>query len=65
MAKKIYPRQRSKIEAIWTASCTGCKIAGYDFQRLKRSNPPDIDDDPIIIDFPMNRMAAVLMGIRE
>ncbi len=27
-------------------------VEKYDFQKYKRSNPPDIDDEPIIKSFP-------------
>lgn len=43
------PKRRGKIEAIWTAILDGCVAAGYDFQKYKISDPPDIDADPVIV----------------
>lgn len=46
------PKPRRKIEALWTAILGNCVAAGYDFQYYKRSDPPEADADPIIIQFP-------------
>lgn len=43
---------REKPQPLWTALLGSCFAAGYDFQLYKISNPPEIDADPIILEFP-------------
>lgn len=58
-------RQRKKIEPLWRAIFSGGEVSGYDFTTLSKSNPPPIDAEPIILDFPVNRISAVMMRMRE
>ena len=47
-------------DKIWSALLTcGCLVSKHDFQKYKRSNPPDIDADPIILLFPASRIVHV------
>jgi len=32
-----------------TAVCDGCKVEWYDFQFYKKSNPPAIDAEPVVL----------------
>jgi hypothetical protein len=48
--KKLQGASRGRIEPLWTAKVGSCDVAGYDFQFYKRSNPPKIDDEPVILD---------------
>ncbi len=51
------PLKPPKIEALWSALLGSCIAAGYDFQKYKRSNPPDIDADPVIVDIADRKKA--------
>ncbi len=42
--------RRGRIDALWSAICGTCIVACYDFNLWKRSDPPDIDAEPVIVD---------------
>jgi hypothetical protein len=52
--------QRRKIEPMWRAISGGCEVAGYSFQELNRRDPPDIDADPILLQFPIDRIMLTI-----
>lgn len=51
------PKRRGKIEAIWRAILGSCVAAGYDFQKYKISDPPDIDAEPVIVNIADKKRA--------
>jgi len=43
---------KRRFEPLWTAVLGNCHAAGYDFQLYKKSNPPPIDADPVVLNHP-------------
>lgn len=54
MAKRRRPpsKRDKRPEPLWTARNGEYDVECHDFQTYKISDPPDIDDDPIILPFP-------------
>lgn len=51
------PKRPRKIDPLWTALLGTCIAAGYDFQKYKISDPPDINADPVILDISDRKRA--------